>query len=87
MQLITILGMAACFVVLYYKYQGEKAARTVPPKRNWKRTFKLAKVLWAALLALLAVGFSLQRTNHSLTSKDPYQPSFIERAVTALSNW
>jgi hypothetical protein len=63
--------------------------RLMPPdklKRTPQRRLKLIKVLLGALLALLAIGYNLQRTSYSLEGKKDYQASWVERVVMALSN-
>ena len=82
MQPITLLGALLCLFVLYLRYQASKGTAK---KRNPKQVLRTAKVLGAALLALLALTYSLRRTEHSLTSKSAYEPSFMERVVTYFS--
>jgi hypothetical protein len=63
--------------------------RLMPPdklKRSPQQRLKLIKVLLGALLALMAIGYNLQRTSYSLDGKKDYQASWVERVVMALSN-
>lgn len=63
--------------------------RFMPPdklKRTPQQRLKLVKMLLGALLALLAIGYNLQRTSYSLEGKKDYQASWVERVVMALSN-
>jgi hypothetical protein len=81
-QPITILGAALCFLVLFLRYQ---ASAKEPQVRTRKQKLKTAKVLFAALLAWLAISLELRRLDHSLTHSTPYELSMWDRFVQAFS--
>lgn len=61
----------------------------LPPdtrKRSTMERLKFVRILVAAALALMAVGYQLQRTSHGLDGEGGHQPSLIERIVMRLFN-
>ncbi len=88
-QPITLLGAALCIGALIFRYKLEearKAATGAPARtRTPRQQLKTTKLLFAALIAFLAIHFSLQRLNHNLDGQKP-EPSLLERAVTFLNS-
>ena len=82
LQPVTILGLGLCFAVLYFRYRAS-AAKSQP--RNTKQILKTAKLLFAALLAWMAISLELRRLDHSLTHSSPYELSMWDRIVQTLS--
>lgn len=91
MQPITLLGVALCFLVLFLKYQAQRGGAQSAaqlgdqPRRTRSQKLKTAKILWAALLVWMAVGYALQRLNANIDGTAP-PPSLMERVVTLFSN-
>ena len=79
-QPITILTAGLFFVVLALRFRGR-------PKDSRARTnsqrLKLAKLLLGAIVAWLAIHYSLQHTLAKMDGTDT-EPSYLERAVTWL---
>lgn len=80
-QPITILTAGLFFVVIFLRYRSRPKDGPRGPRRQ---RLKTAKLLFAALLAWLAVHYSMQRTLAKMDGADP-EPSLIERAVSFLS--
>jgi len=81
-QPVTILGAALCIAVLFLRY---KASVNQPERRTRKQKLKTAKLLFAALLAWLAISLELRRLDHSLTHSTAYEMSTWDRIVEMLS--
>ena len=81
MQLITLLGAGFFFVVLYLRYKSQpKEQKKVNPARQ----FRTVKALVIALIAWLAVSFTLQHMLGKMDGAD-HEPSWWERVVSYLS--
>ena len=80
-QPITLVTAAIFFVVLFLRYRSR-------PRNGASRTngqkLKTAKILLAALVAWMAIHYSLQHTLAKMDGSDP-EPSFMERIVSFLS--
>ncbi len=81
MQPITILCVLLCFGVLYLRYQSQPKDR---PPRTRQQKLKTAKILGAAILAWMSIGYALQHLNENLTGSAT-EASWMERAVSFLS--
>jgi hypothetical protein len=80
-QLITILGLAACLGMLYLR---AKAAKTRPASSTHRR-LKAAHVLLIALAVWLVVNFNLQHLNGALSGQPVGEPSTWERIARSLA--
>jgi hypothetical protein len=80
-QPVTLLGAGLCFGVLYLRYKSQPKNR---PARTSKQKLKTAKLLFAALLAWMAIGYSLKHSIGQIDGAD-HEPSLMERIVTYLS--
>ena len=80
-QPITLITAGIFFLVLYLRYKSRP--KNGPP-RTKKQQLKTAKLLFAAILAWLAIHYSLQHTIAKMDGVDQ-EPSFVERAVAFLS--
>jgi hypothetical protein len=80
-QPITLLTAGLFFAVLYLRF---KSRPKDGPRRSRQQKLKLAKVLFAALLAWMAIHYSLQHTIAKMDGADQ-EPSLLERAVSFLS--
>lgn len=77
-QPITLLGAGLCIGVLALKYRSQpKNAQPSTPKQR----LKTAKVLLAALAALMAITYSMRSLGEKLDGTVAHEPSFIERVV------
>jgi hypothetical protein len=87
MQPVTLIGAAVCIGALIFRYKMEearKAATGAPVRtRSRKQQRETAKLLFGALIALLAIHFALKRLNENLSGSDP-DPSLMERVVVFL---
>lgn len=83
MQLITIAGVLLYFGLLYLRYRSQQRNQS-QPRRASVGKLKLAKILGAAILAWMSIGYALQHLNASLDGTSP-EPSFMERAITFLT--
>jgi len=54
-------------------------------QRSMKERVKLAQILAAALLALMAVGYRLQRVSHEMDGRGAHEAGVAERAVLWLA--
>ncbi len=81
MQPITLITAGIFFVVLYLRYQN----RPKDGPRRKQQMGKLVKVLLAAIVAWMAVSYSMQHTIGKMDGTD-HEPSFMERAVSFLSS-
>ena len=79
--MITLLCILVCFAVLYFRY---RAQRNNNQRRTTKQKIKTAKILFAALLAWLAIGYALQHLNESIDGA-VHPPSLMERVVAYLA--
>jgi hypothetical protein len=80
-QPITLLTAGLLFVVLFTRYRSRPKDASRP---NRKKHFKTAKLLIAAVVAWLAIHYSMQRTLARMDGADP-EPSLIERVVSFVS--
>jgi hypothetical protein len=78
MQPVTLASIILCFGVLFLRYKKQAATAQ---RSTTKQKFKMGKLLLSGLLALLAVGFALQRLNHNIDGEHP-EPSMLEQIVT-----
>jgi hypothetical protein len=81
MQPITILGALLCFGVLYLRYRSQPKHG---PRRTAKQKLKTAKILAGALLALMGIGYSLQRLDNNLDGTE-HKSTLMERMVLLFS--
>lgn len=77
----TFLCLGIFFAVLYFRYQSKPKDA---PRSSRKQQLKVAKVLFAAFLAWMAINYSLQHTIAKIDGAD-YQPTLMERFVSFLS--
>jgi hypothetical protein len=77
-QPITLVTAGIFFVVLYLRYRSRPKDG---PRRTKQQTLKSAKVLIAAILAWLAIHYSLQHTIAKMDGADQ-EPSTMERIVS-----
>jgi len=80
-QPITLLGAGVCLWVLYQRYRSTSGSQR---KSSRQQNIKLAKVLIGALLALMAIVYSMQGLGDKLDGKT-HEPTLMERAVTFLN--
>ena len=78
MQPITVLMMGLFFALLYLRYRGRQRN---PQRSSRRQQLKTVKILLAALVAWMAVHYSLQHTLAQMDGKDP-EPSVLERVVS-----
>ena len=79
-QPITLLGAGLCLGVLYARYRSQPKDG---PRRTPKQKIKTAKILFAALLAWMALGYTLQHMIGQIDGADQV-PSLMERIVSSL---
>jgi hypothetical protein len=77
-QPITIITSGICFVVLFLRMRSRPKDG---PRSSRKQKLKLAKVLVAALLAWIAIRYSLQHTIAKIDGTDQ-EPTTMERVVS-----
>lgn len=82
MQPITLITAGIFFVVLYLRYQNRPKDG---PRRGKTQKGKLVKVLLAAMVAWIAISYSMQHTIAKIDGAD-HEPSFMERVVSFLSS-
>ena len=80
-QPITLLGAGLCLGVLFLRYRSQPKDR---PRRTPKQKIKTAKIVFAALLAWMALSYTLQHMIASIDGAD-HEPSLMERVVSYLS--
>ena len=80
-QPITLVTAGIFFVVLYLRYRSQPKDG---PRRTKQQKLKTAKVLIAAILAWLAIHYSLEHTIAKMDGADQ-EPSTMERIVSFLS--
>ncbi len=84
-QPITVLTAGLFFLVLFLRFRSQsKNTPNNAPRRSRSQRLKLAKVLLAALVAWMAIHYSLQHTIARIDGADP-EPSTMERIVSFLS--
>jgi hypothetical protein len=84
-QPITLVTAGIFFAVLYLRYRSRPPSQSKDgPRRTRKQQLKTAKILFAALLAWLAIHYSLQHTIAKMDGAD-HDPSVMERLVSLLS--
>ena len=76
-QPITLAGAGLCLWVLYVRYRGATKAQR---KSTRAQKVKLAKVLIVALLALMAITYSMRRLSDNLDGK-VHEPTLAQRVV------
>jgi len=81
-QPITLITAGIFFVVLYLRYQSRAKDA---PRRTRQQKNKMVKVLLGALVAWMAVSYSMQHAMGKMDGND-HQPSFMERVVSFLSS-
>ena len=79
-QPVTLLGAGLCFAVLYLRYRSRPRNG---PRRSPQQKLKAAKLLFAAVLAWLALGFTLKHMIGKMDGADQ-EPSLVERMVSFL---
>ena len=79
-QPITLLTAGLFFAVLFLRYKSQPKDH---PRRTKQQTLKTAKILFAALLAWMAISYSLRHTLAKMDGAD-YEPSMMERLVSFL---
>jgi hypothetical protein len=82
MQPITLITAGIFFVVLYLRFQNRPKDG---PRRGKQRKGKLVKVLLAAIVAWMAVSYSMRHTMAKMDGDDQ-EPTFMERVVSFLSS-
>jgi hypothetical protein len=80
---ITILGLALCLGVLYFR---SKKARNQPVSSP-KQRFDTAHLLLGALLAWLVISINLKHLDRSLGGETQAPPTTFERVIQTLSDW
>jgi hypothetical protein len=80
-QPITLVTAGIFFVVLFLRYHSRPQHG---PRRTNQQKLKAAKILLAALMAWMAIHYSLQLTLAKMDGADP-EPSVMERIVSFLS--
>ena len=81
-QPVTLLGAGLCLGVLYLRYRNQPKDG---PRRSTKQKLKTAKVLAMALLAWMALSYTLQHQMERLDGEAAHEPSMMERIVAYLS--
>ncbi len=80
MQVITIAGMALCFVVLYYRIRKARSG----PRSSVKRRFKTLHLLLAAVLVWLVISMHLRHLTNALSGEPQTPVSTWDRVVQTL---
>ncbi|HLG95739.1 MAG TPA: hypothetical protein VKX49_05460 [Bryobacteraceae bacterium] len=82
-QPITVLTGSICLAVLWLRYraQPKKEQRKV----NLQQAIKTGKLLFAALVALMAITYAMRSLGERLDGAPAHEPSLVERAVLYLS--
>ena len=81
-QPVTLLGAGLCLGVLALRYRSRPKDA---PRRTPRQQLKTAKILLAALVAWLALSYSLQHMIGKIDGADAQKPSVMERVVSFLS--
>jgi len=82
MQLITLLGAAACLSLIYFRYRNQPKNA---PRRTRTQKLATAKALLVALCAWLALNTALRHLIGNLDGAATPEPTFIERVVSYIS--
>lgn len=80
----TVFTLVLCLSMLTFRYLISRRVQTAQ-RSDPRRWFKLARLLISAALALAAIGYTLQRSAVELGGEAGYEPSVVERIVTALT--
>ena len=80
-QPITLAGTGLFFWILYARYRGTPKGQR---KSTREEKVKLAKVLIAALLALMAIVYSMRGLGNRFEGKS-HEPTLLERVVGFLT--
>jgi len=78
-QPITLMGAGLCLGALALRYWIQP--KDAPKKRSAERIRANTKILLAAVLAWMTVGYALQHLNRSLDGQHEQEESTVERAV------
>jgi peptidoglycan biosynthesis protein MviN/MurJ (putative lipid II flippase) len=81
-QPVTLLGACLCLGVLWLRYRSQPKDR---PRRSREQILKTAKVVLAAVVAWMALSYSLQHMIFNLDGAAAPEPSLMERIVLYLS--
>jgi hypothetical protein len=81
-QPVTLLGAGLCLGVLFLRYRSRPKDG---PRRTPKQKLKTLKILFAALLAWLALSYTLQHMIARIDGAAAQEPSLMERVVSYLS--
>lgn len=81
-QPVTLLGAGLCLGVLFLRYRSQPKDG---PRRTPKQKLKTLKILFAALLAWLALSYTLQHMIAGIDGAAAQEPSLMERVVSYLS--
>ena len=81
-QPISLLGVVLFFGVLYLRYKSQPKNQ---PRRTKKAKLGTAKILLVAILAWMAIGYTMQHSIGQMDGAD-HAPSVMERVVTFLSS-
>lgn len=81
-QPITLLGAGLSLGILYFRYKSQPKNQA---KRTHKQITKTAKILFAAVLAWLTLGFTLQHMIGNIDGIPAQEPSTFEKVVRFFS--
>jgi hypothetical protein len=81
-QPITLLGAGLALRVLYFRYKSQPKDQA---KRTPKQISKTAKIIFAAALAWLTLGFTLQHMISNIDGVPAQEPSTFEKVVRFFS--
>ncbi|MBZ5611089.1 MAG: hypothetical protein LAP38_22735 [Acidobacteriia bacterium] len=81
-QPVTLLGAGLCLGVLFLRYRSQPKDR---PRSSPKQKIKMAKLLFAALLAWMTISYTLQHMIGKLDGAAAHEPSLMERIVFYLA--
>ena len=82
-QPITLLGAGLCLGMLFLRYRIQRSQPKDRPRRRPQR-LKTAKLLLAAVVAWMALRFSLQHMIENIDGVAAHEPSAVERIVNYL---
>ena len=80
MQVITIVGMALCFTVLYYRIRKTRSG----PRSGTKRRFKTLHLLLGAILVWLVISMHLRHLTNTLGGEPQAPASTWDRVIETL---